>query len=126
MTERPVTLSPNEIRRVLDLGPGDTMTLTRAFDPQPPAGYFHWPPDLQGFVAFTTNTQQGDKGEPVELPSPLGQPGDVLMAEAIFGVASFVLDRRVYALAVVSVTPRFDGETWVIDAEVQTALEGNA
>lgn len=124
MNEHPITLSPDEVRRVLALEPGETMTLTRPFPNQPPSDY----------VLLDVHSPNGryacawTKGVPFFSisESPLGQPGDVLVYEHKWkpavparGFCPAWIDGYTARLTVVSVTPRLDGETWLIDAKVE-------
>lgn len=131
MTKHPIALSPDEVRRVLDLKPGtngdgeDSLDF-RDFPKHPLDGVV-----MRGCdVVFQMQSSVDDTTD-AAYPSPLGEPGDVLVCPVIC-----VDDDRQYRpmpppehsygesptysfrLTVVSATPRRDGKTWVVDAVV--------
>lgn len=90
-----ITLTPDELAKAVRLPPGVTMTLIRAFDPQPPDGYFllSTQPTEEGEYWFLRDVGE-TPGEPQfreARKSPLGQPGDVLVV-----LESFYIDHHAY------------------------------
>lgn len=118
MNKHHITLTADESRRVLALQPGETMTMTmtRAFDPQPPRSFVSVDPKLlcDGRFGWIKHRRCFAIHE-----SPLGQQGDVLVHSYIDVTNPREPIISTLDLTVVSVTPRLDGQTWVVDAEVR-------